>query len=351
MTDSREEILAAKSRWNTAKKVHVGTRVVIRKQLKPGESSHLLTDVIGTVKQLHPLQVLTRDNTVVTVADSEIQVLKVLMPRVVKNRDIRALEHAAALSWPGTHCEIVDGWLCRAGDVFTRHGSAAVAVFPWANDADLHKIVHWYSENNTPAKLSVVPRLTTGMNAPSPESEISILTIEPSVLAHQALTVSECDIVLRKQPCADWIHFYHHMSDADPHAANAILTPAMNEDGSAGHTIFVYVYAAATHHSSDAAHSPTLAAIGRGAVVNVSDSLTTLSISCISTSSDHRRQGLARLVTATLGQWGQENGADLAFLYCFDDNTAGQKLYESMGFELHHQAGICPLGNQPESTP
>ena len=34
----------------------------------------------------------------------------------VRTSQIRALEHAAALAWPGTEQQWLDGWLLRAGD-------------------------------------------------------------------------------------------------------------------------------------------------------------------------------------------------------------------------------------------
>ncbi len=43
-------------------------------------------------------------------------------------REIRALEHAAALAWPGTEQHWHDGWLLRAGGGYTSRANSAVPL-------------------------------------------------------------------------------------------------------------------------------------------------------------------------------------------------------------------------------
>ena len=47
----------------------------------------------------------------------------------VRNSEIRAVEHAAALAWPGTERHWAGGWLLRAGGTDKRTNSAAPLLF------------------------------------------------------------------------------------------------------------------------------------------------------------------------------------------------------------------------------
>jgi len=51
---------------------------------------------------------------------------------------------------------------------------------------------------------------------------------------------------------------------------------------------------------------------------------------------DHRRQGLAREVMATLLDWGAERGALTAWLHVETDNVAARALYDDLGLGVHH---------------
>ena len=95
--------LSGRSRWNAGREVTPGARVVVRRHLAPGETSHLYTDVIGHVTALDPELVVRRESgEEIRIPDADIAVLKVIPPRPVRARDIRAREYAGALAWPGT---------------------------------------------------------------------------------------------------------------------------------------------------------------------------------------------------------------------------------------------------------
>jgi N-acetylglutamate synthase len=51
---------------------------------------------------------------------------------------------------------------------------------------------------------------------------------------------------------------------------------------------------------------------------------------------DHRRQGLARAVMATLLDWGAERGALTAWLHVETDNVPARALYDQLGLGVHH---------------
>ena len=69
----RDRDLAGRSRWNAGRSVAVGERVVVRRHLGPGETSHLYTDVIGHVVELEPELVVRRaDGERVRIPDADI---------------------------------------------------------------------------------------------------------------------------------------------------------------------------------------------------------------------------------------------------------------------------------------
>ena len=89
----------------------VGTRVMVRYRL-PAGSAPPLTDVIGHLVQTAPtLRVRTKRGDVVSVAVDDVVAIKALAAAPVRTADIRNLEHAAALAWPGVEQQWVDGWL------------------------------------------------------------------------------------------------------------------------------------------------------------------------------------------------------------------------------------------------
>jgi ribosomal protein S18 acetylase RimI-like enzyme len=51
-----------------------------------------------------------------------------------------------------------------------------------------------------------------------------------------------------------------------------------------------------------------------------------------------RRRGLARQLCEGLLAWGAEKGATRAYVQVLADNAAATRLYESMGFSVHHRS-------------
>ncbi len=103
----------------------VGARVSIRYQLPTGE----FTDVIGHVLAMDPRIVLrTKSGELVEISPADVVAMRELSDRPVRASEIRALEHAAALAWPGTEQHWHDGWLLRAGGGYTSRANSAVPL-------------------------------------------------------------------------------------------------------------------------------------------------------------------------------------------------------------------------------
>ena len=88
-----------------------------------------MTDVIGHLLDAGPtLRVRTKHGDVVEIAVSDVVTVKALAAAPVRTSDIRNLEHAAALAWPGVEQEWVEGWLLRFGHGSTRRANSAVPL-------------------------------------------------------------------------------------------------------------------------------------------------------------------------------------------------------------------------------
>ncbi|MBI3691485.1 MAG: GNAT family N-acetyltransferase, partial [Mycolicibacterium aromaticivorans] len=104
----------------------VGSRVSIRYRL-PAGTAPPMSDVIGELLAQAPvILVRTKSDGVVEVRQDDVVAVRELSVVPVRTSEIRALEHAAALAWPGTEQSWHDGWLLRAAGGYTSRANSAV---------------------------------------------------------------------------------------------------------------------------------------------------------------------------------------------------------------------------------
>ena len=359
--------LSDRSRWNAGRRAAVGERVVVRRHLEAGQTSHLYTDVIGHVVALEPDLIVRRESgEELRIPEESVAVLKVLPPRPVRAREVRAREYAGALAWPGTEYELVDGWFCRAGDDWSYRGNSAVPVLPWASCEELDGVRAWYADRGLPLRLVDVDRLVRSDRmslggVPVDPSRVhadrelllctadshDLLTrVEAEAAAHAAAaaptahaaahTDARPAVVLADSPDDDWLALYHATAHLDPeHVRPAMLATAAlagpdagtraGEPGPGGHVAFARLE-----------DRGELAAIARGAVTAGPDGAPRIAVSCVQTADAHRRRGLAEVVTGSLVVWGLGHGAQECHLHVFADNTAGRGLWAKLGLQPHH---------------
>lgn len=280
----------------------VGSRVSIRYRL-PGGTAHAMTDVIGEIQTVDPVIVLrTKSDGLVEVSPADVVAVRELSVVPVRTSEIRALEHAAALAWPGTEQHWQDGWLLRAGGGYTSRANSAVPLDFSATVEALPPIVDWYRQRGLPPWLALPERL---------------LPIRADGIKHTRvmvtdLTDAESDpaVALSSTPDAAWLTGYERDVPAE------VLTAVVD-----GEVVFA---------------SLATAAVGRGAVTTAPDGTRWLGISAVHVGADQRRQGHARRLCLALLGWGAEQGATRAYVQVLSENSGAVMLYHSLGFRLHH---------------
>jgi N-acetylglutamate synthase len=276
----------------------VGNRVSIRYRVPDG-----LTDVIGHLEATTPVVVVrTASDGTVEVDPAGVVSVRELSGRPVRNSEIRALEHAAALAWPGTEQHWIGGWFLRAAGGHTSRANSAVPLQMSATLAELPDVARWYGERGLPAWLALPERLLKVGAAGIKENRVLVRDVDPA---------PDPDIPLAAGPDADWLRVYER--DVPVEVLTAVI------DGEV------------TFASVDGA------AVGRGAVTTAPDGTRWLGISAVRVADEQRRRGHARTLCEGLLRWGATHGATRCYVQVLTDNAAAIRLYESMGFALHHR--------------
>ena len=271
----------------------------------PAGSVPPLTDVIGHLEATGPtLRVRTKRGDVVDVAADDVVAIKTLAAAPVRTGDIRNLEHAAALAWPGVEQQWLDGWLLRFGRGNTRRANSAVPL-DVPTVGDVSAIIDWYAARAVTPLIAAPDRL---FRIP-PEVPIDAETL---VMTGDVTTQPVSAVAIGARPDDEWLRLYER--DVPVDVLTAVLDGEVAFATSAG------------------------AAVGRGAVTESPDGTRWVGLSAVHVVETARRRGLARELCFALLAWGAQRGATRAYVQVLADNTAATRLYESMGFSVHHRS-------------
>lgn len=288
----------------------IGSRVSLRYRIPGALDDVALTDVVGHLEALDPVVVRTKSGDAVEIDPADVVSVRELSHTPVRNSEIRALEHAAALAWPGTEQHWQDGWLLRAGGGHTSRANSAVPLLFSSNTDALPAIIDWYAARDLEPWLALPERLLPIKAAGIKATRVLTRDISP---------VKSPDVTLSPEPDAHWLQTYRR--DVPTEVLTAVL------DG-------LVTFASVPAWASAATGEVT--AVGRGAVTTGPDGTRWLGVSCVRVAESSRRTGLARAVCSALQAWGTEQGATRAYVQVLDDNRPALTLYESAGFRLHH---------------
>ena len=278
----------------------VGSRVSLRYRLAAPEAE-AFTDVVGHIEALTPLVVVrTKSGERVEIVPADVMSVRELSHAPVRNSEIRAVEHAAALAWPGTEQHWIDGWLLRSGGTTKRTNSAVPLLFS-SDLTALPAIADWYAARGLQPWLALPERLLP-VRAEGVEPQ-RVLTAELS---------GGPDVALPSYPDDRWLQIYGEDVPVD------VLSAVVDGD-----------VAFATVDD---------AAVGRVAVTTAPDGKVWAGLSDVAVLESERRRGLGRAVCAAMLAWASGHGATHAYVRVPDDNAAATALAESMGFRLHHRS-------------
>lgn len=262
-----------------------------------------MTDVVGHIVDSGTVvRIRTRHGDVVDVARDDVLAVRVVPEMPVRTGEIRNLEHAAALAWPGTEHHWLNGWLLRFGGGVTRRANSAVPL-RYSSVAEITQTLDMYAARGLPALVSVPDRLIRlPANTPvDAENLVMTANIAPSV-----------EVPVAAGPDASWLKLYQRDVPAD------ILTAVV--DGEVGFGELAG------------------AAVGRVAVTDAPDGTRWAGLSAVHVAESARRRGLARDLCAGLLTWAFSRGATRAYVQVVTENDAARALYESMGFRVHHRS-------------
>ncbi|OFL80085.1 GNAT family N-acetyltransferase [Corynebacterium sp. HMSC077B05] len=324
----------------------VGERVVVRRDMGGGMHS----DVIGHVVSLDPLVVRPQQVggypsalEAITIPDEQIQIVKKLSPRMVRNSDIRAVEVATAAAFPGKeHTWTTDGqWLMRAGDGVTERSNSATPLGPSAGftQVPLAEIEAFYTRHDLPLILELPERigkpaekLVAGNPAWTLGPEISVMVRSLADLSDLPDRPDEWEFHIDDQPDDDWLALYHFRGQALPPEALEYLRTRIE-----GHMGFGRLVT----------REGETVAITRGTLTDSGNGTHWLGYSAVEVAPAWRRRGLATQLGMDMLRWGREHGAERAYLQVLGTNEAGVGLYTKLGFIEQHRHRYAHFTGEP----
>lgn len=265
-----------------------------------------MADVVGYLVETGPrVRVRSADGAVHEFRLADVLYVRRLTDRPVKNSQIRAVEHAAALAWPGTEHRWLDGWWLRAGHGFTLRANSAVPLDMFVQTSTIPAIVDWYAQRNLPPLLAVPERLLRLPEGVPTECEARTLVAD---LTSGGVSSG---VTLSAQPDAGWLACYARDVPVD------VLTAVAD-----GEVVFASIAGAAA---------------GRGAITESPDGTRWLGVSALRVVEDQRGRGHARAICAALQAWGRERGAVRGYAQVrSDQNAVG--FFEAIGFTGQHRS-------------
>ena len=271
----------------------------------PAGSVPPLTDVIGHLEAIGPtLRVRTKRGDVVDVAAADVVAIKALASAPVRTGDIRNLEHAAALAWPGVEHEWLGGWLLRFGHGSTRRANSAVPL-DVPTGSDVSTLIDWYATRGVAPLVAAPDRLLRVPPGVTTDAENLVMTGDVT-------TQRPSEVSIAGRPDDEWLRLYRREVPVD------VLTAVID-----GEVAFA---------------TAAGAAVGRAAVTTAPNGTRWVGLSAVHVTDGVRRRGLARGLCEALLAWAAERAATRAYVQVLADNTAATRLYESMGFSVHHRS-------------
>jgi GNAT superfamily N-acetyltransferase len=239
---------------------------------------------------------------------------------MVSEREIAELELLASHCWPAREIVKYKGWIIHWNDGVTWRANS-VLPNEWDSSVNLEQLVDYvidlYREKNTPPAFKITP-------ASQPEGLDQVLEemgFEQHMVTHvQTAPIDTVSCLGPRVPVDlfkvtdDSLDTLMHQSEREQFAIEVRRDVIHRIAGNK-------TVARVLMHGN-------IGGVGLGVVER-----NWLGLFSIRTLPEFQRQGVAWSISCALAQWGEDHGAERAFLQVEDTNTPALTLYESMGFE------------------
>lgn len=231
---------------------------------------------------------------------------------------VRYLEERSCNSWPALQTVLMDGWLLRFGDGFTKRSNSAMPQLPGAAPVGdiLAQVEMLYGRAGLPPIFRLIPPLCGQADKDTLDSHGYMAVEESLGLAASLAAAPPIDgrIVMADKAPPAWLDGYgsgNRYGATKRPALEKLLAVIKPRTG----------YALLVEDGRPVAYG--LGVIDRGE----------LGIFDILVEKEMRGRGLGRRLVGSLMGWGRANGAHGAYLQVLGTNSPAIALYRSLGFQ------------------
>jgi ribosomal protein S18 acetylase RimI-like enzyme len=265
-----------------------------------------------------------RDGSVLTIGPGDIEAHRIVPPGRAQRVGVDELERIAAAGWRALETAALGDWLLRAaGGVTGRANSALCLGSPGLSLADaLHRVETWYAERGLPPKLHLpldsahqhlVDQLSALGWSFSPRVHVMTAELAHVLRAAEArLAAGSPEVTLSGTPDEAWLATYRQDRGTLPDVSARLL---------ANHPRVRFV---------------AVPGVPASAIARVVTDGRWAGLFAVEVGSEHRRRGLATLVTDAALREAGRLGARQVYLQVSADNSAAIRLYERLNFAVHH---------------
>ena len=301
----------------------VGARVSLRRLDPDGTARDLVGDVVEADDRR--LRVLPWDRGPVDVEVSSVAAWRRVPPKAVRPASTPAdVARLAARGWPGLDVERLGGWELRAAGGYTRRANSALCEGDPETDltAAVARTVTFYRTRDLAAQVMLParpdephplrdPLMRQGWREHTPTRLLTRdLRLSPPASVPDGLRVS-----WSARPTPQWLAAFgrpHPLREAVLTAADADYLSLRRDDALVG--------------------IARLAVTGEWA-----------GISGLWVADPQRGRGLGAGLMGVLAERARYRGARFGYLQVVDDNVAARRLYDRLGWQVHHRSTYLTL--------
>lgn len=234
----------------------------------------------------------------------------------------RRIEEASLNSWPALQYLLLDGWLLRFAEGYTKRANSVTPLYPSLQPA--REKIAWCEQLYREKQLPAIFRLLSFSDESQSLDHLlarrgySVLdrTLVWSLRLPSEPTTENSD--LRAMPLIDWLPIYDQLSNRFNKAqhvhrelleriASPVLCAALFQQGAC-------------------------VACGLGVLEHEA-----LGLFDIVTDPQQRRKGYGTQLVKSMMEWGRQHGAQHAYLQVVATNLAAQRMYTKLGFQERYQ--------------